>query len=132
MNLKQFGVVTVLTALLAAASYGVFVTRPKPATPTADSTSRRARAGFNIQTDQGTLDAVEQLLRLPTRPEERTYAQGALRLASLDADLAFVQSVRLAAARARVSTPQSKQIDARLAEARKALAADSAAIGRLK
>lgn len=130
-TLRQYGLVAFLIALLAVASYGVFITRPAPKAPSADSTGRRARPGFNVSTDQGTLDAVEQLLRLPTRLEERSYAQSALRLASVDADLAFVQSVRLAAARAR-ATPESKQLDTRLAQARKALAADSDAIVRLK
>jgi hypothetical protein len=132
-RLRQNGIVVFLIALLALAGYGVFATRPEPTkTTSADSTAKRVRSGLNVQTDQATLDAVEQLLRLPTRPEERSYAQRALRLASNDADLAFVQSLRLAAARKRSVTPEVKQLTDRLTAARKALAADSDGIAKLK
>ena len=131
-HFRQNGIVLFLIALLVLAGYGVFATRPKPAPISSDSTARRARSGLGVAVDQGSLEAVEQLLRLPIRPEERSYAQSALRVASQDADLAFAQAVRQAAARPRASTPETKQIDERLQQARKALAADSAEIARVK
>lgn len=131
-RLRQNGAVIFLIALLALASYGVFATRPAPRRVATDSTTRRTRSALAGVTDQSALDAVEQLLRLPTRPEERSYARTALRLAGQDADLAFAQSVRQAAARPRASTPETKQIDERLEQARKALAGDSADLVRVK
>lgn len=132
-KLRVSGAVTVLAALLAVAGYGVFATskRPTPATTGAADTSRAAQARLNpssFSVDQSSIEMVEGLLRLPTRPEERAYAQRALRVANLDGDLAFVQAVRLAASRPRITTPETKVIEARLAQARQALARDSAAV----
>jgi small-conductance mechanosensitive channel len=129
-SLRHSGAIIVLLLFLAAAAYGVFVTRPLPRVAPPQG-ARRAPSSLTVSVDETSLNTIEQLLRLPTRPEERTFAQSALRLAGQDADLAFAQAVRVAAARPRVSTPESKQIDARLAQARQALAKDSLDIARL-
>lgn len=122
---KRNGLLAVLVFLLALATYGAVATRPGSPTLKRDSTARRVRAGTAVSVDQSSLDAVEQLLRLPTHADERTLAQRALRLASLDADLEFAQAVRQAVAAPRAATPETKAIDARLNAARKALASDS-------
>ncbi|HXT17366.1 MAG TPA: mechanosensitive ion channel domain-containing protein [Gemmatimonadaceae bacterium] len=126
---KQSGAVVLLVVLLALAGYGVYYTRPRPSAGTPGA--RRVPPAVSGDVDQTSLITVEQLLRLPTAPEERSSAQSALRLADQEIDLAFAQAVRQAAARPRANTPEARQIDARLTKARNALAADKAEVTRL-
>jgi hypothetical protein len=70
---------------------GVYRTRPQPP-PVLTGGDRRAPADATLAVDQSSLVTVEQLLRLPTAPEERSFAQSAFRLADQDIDLAFAQS----------------------------------------
>src|SRR3954468_4536705 len=95
-SLRQNAAVVLLIALLAFAGYGVYATRAVPPAPRNPAT-RRAPSALSVAVDETPLNTIEQLLRLPTRPEERAYAQSALRLAGQDLDLAFAQAVRQAA-----------------------------------
>ena len=135
-KVRVSGAVAVLAGLLGLAAYGVFATRNRPPVTTAGSidTSRAAQARLNpssFTVDQSSIEMVEGLLRLPTRADERAYAQRALRVANLDGDLAFVQAIRLAASRPSITTPETKVIQALLTQARQSLARDSAAVRQL-
>jgi small-conductance mechanosensitive channel len=130
MTLKQNGPILLITALLIAVGIGVYRTGLQVAPPTA-SAIRRAPADRAIVVDQSSLATAEQLVRLPTTPDERPFAEDALRLADQEMDLAFAQAVRMAANRAPTLSPEAKQIDAQLQQALKALAADQAQVASL-
>jgi hypothetical protein len=68
---------------------------------------------------------------MPTSPEERESAQSARRLADKASNLAFAQAVWRMASRPAAATPEARQIDSRLQEALKTLAADKATVDRL-
>src|ERR1041385_2438679 len=92
-----------LVAALAVVGYGVYKTE-LPSGPPVRSTSRRNPADRPIVVDQTSLITAEQLVRLPTTPDERSFAQDALRLADQEMDLAFAQAVRAIANQPKVNT----------------------------
>jgi small-conductance mechanosensitive channel len=129
MRLRKHIGLALLALLLFAAVYGVFLTRPgPPATKGAAATTQgQGPLAFN----DASLDAVKALLRMPMSPEEGDAAETALRLADKASDLAFAQAVWRMASRPAATTPEAQQINARLQEALKTLAADKATVDRL-
>jgi len=81
--------------------------------------------------DESALETVKALLRMPIAPEERESARSALRLADKANDLAFAGAVWRMASRPAAATPEAQQINARLQEALRTLAADKASVDRL-
>jgi hypothetical protein len=130
MRFRKYTAVAVLSVLLLAAVYGIFLTRPNPPAVTRPAARRAAQTG-PLVVDESSLETVQALLRLPTSPEERASAQSALRLADKASDLAFAQAVWRMAARPAAATAEARQVDARLQEALKTLAADKATVERL-
>ena len=115
MRFKQDSVVLLLVASLIAVSYGAYRTgRRDPSAST--GIGRRSPGGRSIVVDQSALITAEQLVRLPTTPDERLFAEDALRLADQEMDLAFAQAVRQAASQNRPLSPEAKEIDAELQE----------------
>ena len=130
MQLRKSTGPILLAALLFAAIYGVFLTRPGP--PAAKRTpGARGQQSGPLVVDESALEAIKALLRMPTSPEERETAQLALRLADKASDLAFAQAVWRMASRPAAATPEAQQINARLQEALKTLATDKATVDRL-
>jgi small-conductance mechanosensitive channel len=127
---RQDGALILLVVLLLAVGYGVYRTGASTQVGPA-GVARRAPADRTVTVDQSSLITVEELLRAPTTPEERPFAEDALRIADQESDLAFAQAVRVAAARPRAQTPEVKQIDARLAQAQGALDADKGNVAAL-
>lgn len=123
MTLKQNGPIILIVALLLAVGVGIYRTGHQQAPPTANSI-RRSPADRNIVVDQSSLATAEQLVRMPMTPDERPFAEDALRLADQEMDLAFAQAVRIATNRVVTLSPEAKQIDAQLQQALKALTAD--------
>jgi hypothetical protein len=128
MRLRKHTGLVVLALLLFAAVYGVFLTRPGP--PAAKG-APAARGQGPLAVHDASLEAIKALLRMPMSPEEREPAQTALRLADKASDLAFAQAVWRMASRPAAATPEAQQINARLQEALKTLAADKATVDRL-
>jgi len=128
MRAKYNGLIIVLVAALIAVGIGVFRTggRTRPV-----QVQRRGPAAQGVTVDQSSLTTAEQLVRMPTGPDERSFAEDALRLADQEMDLAFAQAVRSTASRPAAATPESKEAAARLAGALSALAADSAQVVEL-
>lgn len=127
MKLKQDSLVLLLVAALAAVGYGAYRTGRRDSTIPVRS-ARRASADRSIVVDQSSLATVEQLVRLPTSPDERPFAEDALRLADQEMDLAFAQAVRQAASQNRPLSPEAKAIEADLQQSLRALAADEALV----
>lgn len=128
--LKKYGALAFLTLLLAAAVYGLIITRPQSPAAVRDARARTVRTG-PLTVDESSLETVQNLLRLPTTPAERASAESALRLADKASDLAFAQAVWRMAARPPAATAEAAQVNARLQSALKTLAADQASVDRL-
>src|SRR6185437_158905 len=128
MRAKYNVLIIVLVAALIAVGIGVFRTggRTRPV-----QVQRRGPAAQGVTVDQSSLTTAEQLVRMPTGPDERSFAEDALRLADQEMDLAFAQAVRSTSSRPAAATPESKEAAARLAGALSALAADSAQVVEL-
>src|SRR6185437_3375323 len=114
MRAKYNGLIIVLVAALIAVGIGVFRTggRTRPV-----QVQRRGPAAQGVTVDQSSLTTAEQLVRMPTGPDERSFAEDALRLADQEMDLAFAQAVRSTSSRPAAATPESKEAAARLAGA---------------
>ena len=141
MRFRKYAPLAILALLLAAAVYGVVLTRPEPRVvapgpPGGGRGGGRGAGGRGGQTgplvvDESALETVKTLLRMPTAPEEREPAQSALRLADKASDLAFAQAVWRMASRPVAGTAEAQQINARLQEALRTLANDKATVDRL-
>jgi len=116
-----------IAAGLVAAVWGTYLTRPAPAGPSpaaGTETSPRVPSARDIVVDQASLRTAEDLARMPVTPEERTFAQDALRIADNDMDLAFASAVRRIANLPQDTASATKDADAHLQEALQTLAAD--------
>ncbi|HWH52979.1 MAG TPA: hypothetical protein VN651_15645, partial [Gemmatimonadaceae bacterium] len=111
MRAKYNGLIILLVAALVAVGIGVFRTgyRAKPV-----QSQRRGQTAQGVTVDQSSLTTAERLVRMPTGPDERSFAEDALRLADQEMDLAFAQAVRATASRPPAATPESKEASARL------------------
>ena len=130
MKVKANLTLVALVAALAVVGYGVYKTE-LPSGPPVRSTSRRNPADRPIVVDQTSLITAEQLVRLPTTPDERSFAQDALRLADQEMDLAFAQAVRSIANQPKVTTPEVRALEQRLQSAQASLATDEARVKEL-
>src|SRR5262249_32395920 len=124
MRFKQNSFLLLIAAALVAVGIGIFRTNQKPVVQ-----ARATRRSLNV--DQSSLITAEQLVRLPTTPEERSFAYDALRLADQEMDLAFAQAVRRASTQAPVKSPEVGQLNQQLAQALRAAAADQAQVTEL-
>src|SRR5690242_12496965 len=130
MKVKANLALIALVAALVVVGYGVYKTE-LPSGPPVRSTSRRNPADRPIVVDQTSLITAEQLVRLPTTPDERSFAQDALRLADQEMDLAFAQAVRSIANQPKVTTPEVRALEQRLQSAQASLATDQAHVKEL-
>jgi len=130
MTLKQNGPIVLIVALLLAVGVGIYRTGQQLAPPTANAV-RRSPTDRSIVVDQGSLTTAEQLVRMPTTPDERRFAEDALGLADQEMDLAFAQAVRVATNRTVTISPQAKELEAQLQQALKALGADQQQVAEL-
>ena len=130
MKYKYNSAVILLLAGLGAVSYGIYRTDADDA-PVAQRSARRAPSDRSIVVDQSSLTTAEELVRLPLTAAERSFADDALRLADQEMDLAFAQAVRITASQPRAASPEIKELDARLDQAQRALAADQAQVKEL-
>jgi small-conductance mechanosensitive channel len=114
MSSKHSAVVVTLLALLAAVTFGVY------------------RTGDSLPAvDESSLILAQQLVRLPTAPEERALAEDALRMGDKEMDLAFANAVRRLAVHPPTLTPEVLAISTRLQRAQSELATDQRELARL-
>jgi hypothetical protein len=81
-------ILLLLLVSLLAVVYGVYQTEPQSA-PTPARSGRRSPSDRSIVVDQSSLITAEALVRMPTTPDERSFAEDVLRLADQEMDLAF-------------------------------------------
>lgn len=129
MSLKHNSVILVLIVALIGAALGIWRTERRPTT-TATNT-RRSSLDRSFTVDQTSLVTAEEMIRLPTAPEERTYAQDALRIADQEMDLAFAQAVRRASSQRAVKSPEVTQLNDQLQQAIRALENDQRQVAEL-
>jgi hypothetical protein len=122
MRFRQNTFLLLVVAALVAVTIGIFRTNQGPAVP-----ARATRRSLGV--DQSSLITAEQLLRLPTTPEERTFASDALQLADQEMDLAFAQAVRRASTQQPAKSAEVTQLNEQLRQALAAAAADPARAG---
>ena len=130
MRLKQNSAVILVAVALLAVAVGVYRTGNQSVVPSARAT-RRAPSDRAVIVDQRSLVTAEQLVRLPVTPDERPFAEDALRIADNEMDLAFAQAVRRIANLPRAQSDTAKEADARLQQALRALAADRVEVAAL-
>ena len=130
MRFKQNSIVVLLLALLAVVVVGILRTNQGP-TPQQSRGTRRSPLDRTFVVDQSSLVTAQQLVRLPTTPEERSYAQEALRLADQELDLAFAQQVQVASNQAPAKSPEVKQLSDKLQQALRDSADDQARVAEL-
>ena len=130
MSLRTNRAIVLMVAALLAVGYGIARTASDAPPPTA-RTSRRAASERAIVVDQSSLVTAEQLVRMPTTADERSFAEDALRIADNEMDLAFAQAVRRTLNKPRDTTAESKEADARLQRSLRALSADQAQVATL-
>ena len=124
MRFRQNTFLLVVVAALVAVAIGIFRTNQGPAVQ-----ARATRRSLGV--DQSSLITAEQLVRLPTTPEERTFAYDALRLADQEMDLAFAQAVRRASTQPPAKSAEVTQISGQLQQAIGAAAADQVQVTEL-
>ncbi|HEY2162732.1 MAG TPA: hypothetical protein VGH04_02020, partial [Gemmatimonadaceae bacterium] len=124
MRFRQNTFLLLVAAALVAVAIGIFRTNQGPAVE-----ARATRRSLGV--DQSPLITAEQLVRLPTTPEERTFAYDALRLADQEMDLAFAQAVRRASTQPPVKSAEVTQLNDQLQQALRAAAADQAQVTEL-
>ena len=124
MRFKQNTFLLFVVAALVVVTIGIFRTNQRPAVQ-----ARATRRSLGV--DQSSLITAEQLVRLPTTPEERTFASDALRLADQEMDLAFAQAVRRASTQQPAKSAEVTQLNDQLRQALSAAAADQAQVTEL-
>jgi len=124
MRFRQNTFLLLVVAALVAVTIGIFRTNQRPAVQ-----ARATRRSLGV--DQSSLITAEQLVRLPTTPEERTFASDALRLADQEMDLAFAQAVRRASTQQPAKSAEVTQLNDQLRQAIAAAAADQAQVTEL-
>ncbi|HMA25932.1 MAG TPA: hypothetical protein VKP00_18090, partial [Gemmatimonadaceae bacterium] len=130
MRFKYNSAIVLLAGSLLAVTYAIYRTDPQDA-PAPTRSARRSPSDRSIIVDQSSLITAERLVRMPTTPDERSFAEDALRLADQEMDLAFAQAVRLTAGQPRATSPEAQALDAQLQQAQRALAADLARVKEL-
>jgi small-conductance mechanosensitive channel len=129
MKSKQNVLAAVLVVLLVAVVYGLYETsRIRPVSPTAAASASTDNAP---SVDESSLTMAQQIVRLPTTPDEAPLAEDALRLADQEMDMAFADAVRQAAQHPPAVTPEVQAIAARLQAAEQSLTRHEARIADL-
>lgn len=128
MRFRKDSLLLLVLAALVAVTIGILRTNQGPPV---QARTRRSPLDRSFVVDQSSLVTAEQLVRLPTTLEERTFANDALRLADQEMDLAFAQAVRRASNQPSAKSPEVKQLGDQLQQALRALAADQAQVVEL-
>ena len=128
MSALQKTCTTALLLLLAAAGYGLWITRePKVSAPAAPSVANSHMPVI----DEGPLRTAQRLARMAVSAEEQPLAQAAVQAADHELDLAFMGALHGIQAHPPVLSPEALQIQAHIADAQKRLASDTEVLEKL-
>jgi small-conductance mechanosensitive channel len=128
MKTRQWMVTVGLLALIAAAITGAILTRNwgSDSPPTARTTAIR-----KMLVDERPLKTARNMAKLASSWDERNFANEALRLGDHEVDLAFADALRDAANSPAQSTPQAREMYARVSKADALAKADQERIDQL-
>jgi small-conductance mechanosensitive channel len=121
----------VLLVLLLATVYGLIHTQRGDGIPAGTGAAATAGSGQAVSVDQTPLLTAQGLASMPTSAVELPFARGALQLADQEMDLAFALAVLDATQHPPTLTAEAKKMQARLAQAEDALAAEQARVTQL-
>jgi small-conductance mechanosensitive channel len=111
--------------LIAATLFGIWHTRQASSLSTSPQAKNSKPANSSLTAvDQTPLKVAQQLAQLASTPEERAFAQEAIRLADYEVDMAFDTALSEARLHPPPLSPEAKQINERLQKAEKILKAD--------
>src|SRR5215470_13487026 len=126
MKTHQKLVVLGLLVLILAAIVGLFLTG-QSGNPTA-----RSRTRLTPIVDEQVVQTARRMATLASTREEQRYAQQAVKLADHAVDLAFSDALREATARPGATTPEAKELFARVKRAQAQVKQDQDIIDELK
>jgi small-conductance mechanosensitive channel len=128
MSALQKACTAALLLLLAAAGYGLWITRaPKVSSPAPPSVANSRMPVI----DEGPLRTAQRLARMAVSVEEQPLAQAAVQAADHELDLAFMGALHGIQAHPPVLSPEALQIQAHIADAQKRLASDTELLEKL-
>ena len=111
--------------LIAATLFGIWHTRQASSLSTSPQAKNSKPANSSLTAvDQTPLKVAQQLAQLASTPEERAFAQEAIRLADYEVDMAFDTALSEARLHPPPLSPEAKQINERMQKAEKILKAD--------
>jgi small-conductance mechanosensitive channel len=128
MSALQKTATAALLLLLAAAGYGLWVTREPQAPAQAPPSVANSRMPV---IDEGPLRTAQRLARLKNTAEEAPLAQAAVQAADHELDLAFMGALHGIQAHPPVLSPEALKIQAHIADAQKRLASDTELLEKL-
>ncbi len=131
MKTTQKIAAVVLVLLLGATIYGLIRTTEPPSVPPSQGKGKPTSPAQAPLVDQSPLKTAQQLAQLPMAPDEKPFAEEALRLADHEVDSAYDAALRNARAHPPVLSAEAKEIEARLQRAQKLVASDKAMIDQL-
>jgi small-conductance mechanosensitive channel len=124
-----------LLLLLVAAGYGILRTQPAaPSVPTSAATSNgnaKTPPAQSQVVDQTPLKIAQQLAPLVSLPGERQLAEEAIRLTDHEVDIAFTAALRDATLHPPPLSAEAREIQARMQQAQRGLAATQAQVAQL-
>ena len=123
---RQWIVILGLSALILLSIIGLFLTR-NSSTPIAQSSSRRTPL-----VDERPVQLARMMANLVSSREELRFAQESLRLADHSVDLAFADAIREATLQSGPSSPESKELTARVRRAEAQVKSDQDMIDEVK
>jgi small-conductance mechanosensitive channel len=129
INVRQWGVILGLSALVTVTLTGLYLTSGRPSTPA--SKAAAARGSGSSMVDQRPLQMARQLAAQAKTQDEQRYASEVLRLADHEVDLTFTDALRDATEHPPQLSTEAKAIDARIGKAEDTLKADQATLARL-
>jgi hypothetical protein len=123
----------IMVALLGLTFYGLWRTEQssKPASTNGKNQEKLASAPEAELVDQGPLKTAQQLAQLASLPEEKAYAQEALRLGDYEVDLAFDAALSDARNHPPPLSPEAKEAHERQQKAEKQLDVDEDHVKKL-
>jgi small-conductance mechanosensitive channel len=131
MNRSEKAILAVLCALLAIALGAVWYTRSWSSYR--EELGRLEQKGATAQqlVDTRPLETAQSLAPLAVTPEEKAFAQEALRLGDHSVDLAFAAAMRDATENPAPLTPQTRGLESRIRAAEASVAADQSRVAQL-
>jgi small-conductance mechanosensitive channel len=118
-------VASLIFLLIAATLFGIWHTRQASSLSASPPAKNSKQANSSLTAvDQTPLKVAQQLAQLASTPEERAFAQEAIRLADYEVDMAFDTALSEARLHPPPLSPEAKQINERLQKGEKILKAD--------